>query len=278
LPYAQGDITSLVGAIVSQEPESLPVSIPEPLRKVIKRALSKEPEGRYKLASVMRAELREAMEALRRDDYILKQVATAPAYPVNTQSMETLQLEPQGKRRGSLFYAGIGAAALIVLALLGAAVYPLIYGINRERPATTAQTSAPAASSANAPATSNSQPTLAGKWEGQWNSPKGNVYAAELSLRAGNGNEIEGVINWTLKTSAQTSLQSKVGLSANELVKGSYNPASRILSLEGYGKEDANNIISLDKYRLILSADEKTLSGATWNHGQWSAGLALTRK
>ncbi len=50
-----------------------------------------------------------------------------------------------------------------------------------------------------------------------------------------------------------------------------------MLEMEGYKEDDPNDVISLDKYRLVLTEDNKTLAGATWNHGQWRGGLSLTR-
>lgn len=58
LPFPQADITSLVGAILSRNPDPLPISVPAPLREVIGRALSKDTSQRSKSAAEMRAALR----------------------------------------------------------------------------------------------------------------------------------------------------------------------------------------------------------------------------
>jgi hypothetical protein len=76
-----------------------------------------------------------------------------------------------------------------------------------------------------------------------------------------------------MKSTPQEAKQSKIGLTAVEYIKGSYNPETRMLMMEGYRKDDPNDIISLDKYRLILSEDNRSLGGATWNHGRWRGRL-----
>ena len=53
-----------------------------------------------------------------------------------------------------------------------------------------------------------------------------------------------------------------------------------MLVMEGYRKDDPNDIISLDKYRLVLAEGGKSLEGKTWNHGGWGsvAKIILRRK
>jgi serine/threonine-protein kinase len=57
LPYPQMDNASLIGAILTREPEMPPSSVPEQLRKVIKQSLQRRLEQRYKSASEMRQAL-----------------------------------------------------------------------------------------------------------------------------------------------------------------------------------------------------------------------------
>ncbi len=54
LPFEQADITSLLGAILTRNPEPLPTTVPKPLQNVIARALTKDPNLRYKSAAEMR--------------------------------------------------------------------------------------------------------------------------------------------------------------------------------------------------------------------------------
>ena len=58
LPFPQEEFTSLVGAILTKEPEPLPSSIPEQLREVVESALKKNPDERWRSAGEMRQALR----------------------------------------------------------------------------------------------------------------------------------------------------------------------------------------------------------------------------
>lgn len=61
LPYPPSDYTTLVAAIITRDPAPLPEGIPEPLRHVVARALSKDVKTRFASAAEMRAALRDAM-------------------------------------------------------------------------------------------------------------------------------------------------------------------------------------------------------------------------
>ncbi|HXG91562.1 MAG TPA: protein kinase [Blastocatellia bacterium] len=65
LPFPQAEMTSLIGAIVSKNPDPLPVNVPAPLQSVINCALAKSPTQRYRTAKEMRSALRNALEAIR---------------------------------------------------------------------------------------------------------------------------------------------------------------------------------------------------------------------
>jgi|GEM_PF-2196188 len=64
LPYPQHDMVSLIGAITRYEPPPLPDSTPEALRKIVMKALQREPSQRYASAKEMRQELRTAKQRL----------------------------------------------------------------------------------------------------------------------------------------------------------------------------------------------------------------------
>jgi hypothetical protein len=134
---------------------------------------------------------------------------------------------------------------------------------------------------ANTPTNSSpsSIPTeIIGQWQGQWSSPYGTIFSSNLYLESTDrSNGVQGKINWTMKSTPQQSKQSKIGLTAVEYVRGSYNQETRMLTMEGYRKDDPNSIITLDKYRLVLAEDGRSLSGATWNHGGWRGRLSLNR-
>lgn len=69
LPFEQADITSLLGAILTRNPEPLPFTVPKPLQNVIARALTKNPSSRYRSAAEMRAALRNPQETDPNFDY-----------------------------------------------------------------------------------------------------------------------------------------------------------------------------------------------------------------
>ena len=57
LPFVGQDMAEIMGAIINEEPEPLPASVPAWLRQVIAKALKKNPAERYKLATEMRTAL-----------------------------------------------------------------------------------------------------------------------------------------------------------------------------------------------------------------------------
>ena len=117
----------------------------------------------------------------------------------------------------------------------------------------------------------------AGTWNGQWSSPSGYIYDARMQLESGSGGTIHGQIHWTLQKSPAAEEQAKLGMTGVELVRGSYDPASRVLTFDGYDKTDSNSILGLDKYRLLLADNANVLGGITWNHGSWRGVFNLTR-
>lgn len=64
LPFPHSDMASLIGAIVTKEPEPLPPHAGRPIAEVIARALEKNPAARYKSAGEMRAALRRAAQTI----------------------------------------------------------------------------------------------------------------------------------------------------------------------------------------------------------------------
>ena len=117
-----------------------------------------------------------------------------------------------------------------------------------------------------------------GNWSGHWSSGNDYLYIAEMRLNAASDGTVEGEINWTLSMSPREQDVKKIGMTAIEFVKGTYDPANRILSLEGHNKNDPNEVIGLDKYRLILAENGAALGGITWDHGSWRGLFGLSRK
>jgi len=60
LPYYHSDVELLREAIAQHDPPPLPLSIPSNLRRVVEKALQRNPAHRYKCAAEMRHDLREA--------------------------------------------------------------------------------------------------------------------------------------------------------------------------------------------------------------------------
>jgi formylglycine-generating enzyme required for sulfatase activity len=59
LPFEGNDWAELYGAILNENPEPLPAAVPEWLRQVVSKTLTKEPERRYQSAQEMREALRQ---------------------------------------------------------------------------------------------------------------------------------------------------------------------------------------------------------------------------
>jgi rRNA maturation endonuclease Nob1 len=99
-----------------------------------------------------------------------------------------------------------------------------------------------------------------GNWTG--GNPNNANYTAKAKLTEVNG-EINGQIIWTLQNTKNRKKINKVGSSGVEFVKGNYNPQTLRIFLQGYGKNDPDGIITLNKYELYLSKDNQQISGKT---------------
>ena len=70
----------------------------------------------------------------------------------------------------------------------------------------------------------------------------------------------------------------KVGLSAIEFVRGTFDPANGIVKMSGYRKDDPDGVlVMLDEYKLTVSPDGKSLTGLARNGGKWNGHLRLSR-
>ncbi len=103
-----------------------------------------------------------------------------------------------------------------------------------------------------------------GRWKGEWSSPNGNLYQADVNLNDEEVNKLSGQIVYTLKES-KTRAKDKIGSMAIEHVEGTFDPMTRLLQVRGVKKDDPQNIIILDKYQLTLSEDNQTLIGNSLN-------------
>lgn len=120
-------------------------------------------------------------------------------------------------------------------------------------------------------------PTAVGVWEGEWSNETGILYDCIMHIDVSASNNLSGSIIWTLRQSPRSSDQPKVGLQGTEYIRGIYDPITHSVKAEGYDEEDPNEVIGLDKYKLVLSEDGARLSGETESHGTWLGRLSATR-
>ena len=116
---------------------------------------------------------------------------------------------------------------------------------------------------------------VAGTWYGVWVSGEGYLYSAELRLKDGPDGSVRGQIDWTLEGSPRKEDDPKIGLTGIEYVRGTFDPASGVLLMEGYELDDPNTILGLDRYRLFLAENGMVIGGITWNHGTWMGLLQV---
>ena len=64
----------------------------------------------------------------------------------------------------------------------------------------------------------------------------------------------------------------KLGLTAKEYVKGTFDPAKNEYYLTGYKKDDPNLIIGIDTYRLKVDEYEN-IGGTTKANGSWKGRI-----
>jgi hypothetical protein len=121
------------------------------------------------------------------------------------------------------------------------------------------------------------QAEMAGPWHGRWTAPEGWIYEAAISLRVNGTGATSGEINWTLRKTPRPAEQGKVGMTGVESVRGNYYANTGALILEGYEKNDPNGILGLDKYRLIVSENHRTMAGVTRHHNAWNSQFFLSR-
>jgi hypothetical protein len=117
---------------------------------------------------------------------------------------------------------------------------------------------------------------LAGSWTGFWMAPEGYFYTAAMRLEMAVDNSVQGQITWTLQQSPRKDEESKVGLTGIEYVRGTFDPSSGVLVIEGYEEDDPNTVIGLDRYRLVLAENGIVLGGITWHYGDWKGLIQVT--
>lgn len=117
-----------------------------------------------------------------------------------------------------------------------------------------------------------------GNWKCNWSSTSGYLFTGDVTLVAKEDGELTGQIVWTMKRSSREEEKAKLGMIGTEYIRGSYNFKTRIIELEGYKKDDPNNVIGLDHYRVLFAPNGACLGGLTENHGNWAAAFFASRK
>jgi hypothetical protein len=115
-------------------------------------------------------------------------------------------------------------------------------------------------------------------WTGNWIGG-GFVFKAQLVLKVSRDDQAEGHIVWTVISAPRhrTKYRKKIGRKGTEHIRGHYDPATNLLSIKGVRKDDPNNVIGLDAYRLVLAPNHAMLVGVSSHKGQWDASIVLRR-
>lgn len=130
LPFPQTDFTSLVGAVISRNPDPLPASVPTPIQETVFRALQKAPEHRFKAAAEMRAALRRAMQTRQ----TIPNISTAqteisktlPSPPLPNPAFPPSPVSPQPTKRGIAPHYVYAVTALLMALILGGVMVVLL--------------------------------------------------------------------------------------------------------------------------------------------------------
>ncbi|MBY0322560.1 MAG: hypothetical protein K2X72_27835 [Reyranella sp.] len=118
---------------------------------------------------------------------------------------------------------------------------------------------------------------LAGEWHGQWTAPGGYLFTATLSLKVAPDGIADGQFVWTLKRSPLAEEQRKLDMSAIEFVSGKVDSAAGTVTLAGTRKDDPNDVIFTDRYRMVVGENGRTLGGVSRNLGDWDGLVFLQR-
>ena len=124
------------------------------------------------------------------------------------------------------------------------------------------------------PAPAIDRSALAGSWKGTWTGGN-SVYNAVMTLDVDANGNIDGTINWTLRSTPSPNGKDKIGMRAIEYVRGKYYPETEAVVLDGYRKDDPNSIWEADKYRLTVAPTHQTMGGITEEHGSWAGQFFL---
>lgn len=116
LPFAQEDITSLVGAILGRNPEPLPSTVPQGYQNIIARALAKDVNQRYKSAAEMRADLRSPQNTVTDANFQFDKSNLTVQTPQRTFSPSFVVSQSEERNNTPhLIYAVAGLLAVVII-------------------------------------------------------------------------------------------------------------------------------------------------------------------
>lgn len=111
-------------------------------------------------------------------------------------------------------------------------------------------------------------------YTGEW-TKIGTKYVFEFNLHLEHeGEQVSGYFDWKITKldkddpSSVQYYKNKIGSTAREYKKGTYHAKQREYRLKGYKKNDPNQIISTDTYRLRID-DSGNIGGDTNANGSW---------
>ena len=108
-------------------------------------------------------------------------------------------------------------------------------------------------------------------WQGDWGSREGFRYSFSAQLYVATDDDVEGKINWQLTATPGEHLSDRVGSTAAEYVRGSYDRKTKLMTVAGYEVSDPT-LIATDTYRLQIKPDGISFVGMTLHYtGEWSA-------
>ncbi len=184
-----------------------------------------------------------------------------------------------------LLAAGFVAALIFIFAVPGrndeakkseptGSVAPGITTPNALPPAADSKT---AATNGAPPPRVTSQLSPGGDWSGEIIYPSGSVFSARLTVADSGDGQVSGQILWTLLRTTNQNKMHLAGTSATEFVRGTFDPDTRRLVVSGHSKNDpTGDLIILDKYRLTMSTDGRSLTG--FSFGGKTRGRLTLRK
>jgi serine/threonine protein kinase len=194
LPYPQADLSSLVGAILTRDPEPLPPSVPSAIQNVIVRALQKDPTKRYQSASEMRQALRKAMQTVQ-SGTPMSETRTIISNAVPPPVPPSVPLSQPIRHGVAPHYVYAGTALVIVL-IIGGILVLLKSGQSARSTTDTSNLQKPEAGATSS--ASNSQRTEAGA-PARPNSPPNSPALSEPSRTSPSFQSIESkILNGTL--------------------------------------------------------------------------------